>query len=234
MPDLQPRLSKARSSRAHTAPMAVARISKLAGTSLCVSIVIGLSLLAGSTSAADRTAVASNASAKARPECANANAVIEPKKKAIAAAAPGIEQERQRITASEQALAVQRADLAQGALAAMIASTEYQDRSAAVAERKEELDVAGRRARTPEAVTKLNKRISDFNKELAVLNEMQAKINAASAASNAQIAAHNAAIAAHNSANVAFNARLAEHEQKVQELNALIARYRSRCGARHG
>ncbi len=222
MPDLQQRLSNARSLRAYAVQLAVA--------CLCVFVVTGLSLLASSASAAERALLASNAEAKGRPECANANAVIEPKKKAIEAETPGIEQERQRITASEQALAAQRAELEQGALAAMIASTEYQERSAAVAQRKEELDVAGRRARTPDAVTKLNKRIADFNKELAALNELQARINAASAASNAQIAVHNAAIAAHNTANAAFNTRLAEHEQKVKELNALIARHRSRCG----
>ena len=212
--ELQTRLSNAGSLRACAALLAFA----------------SLSMLASSANAADRVLVASNAEAKGRPECANANAVIEPRKKAIAAETPGIEQERQRITASEQALAAQRAELEQGALAAMIASTEYQERSAAVAQRKEALDVAGRRARTPDAVTKLNKKISDFNKELAALNEMQGRINAASAASNAQFAVHNAAIAAHNTANTAFNARLAEHEQKAKELNALIARYRSRCG----
>ena len=207
-----------------------ARATWLAAARRCVFAIASVCVLAGSASAGERALLASNGDTRGRPECANANAVIEPKKKAIAAGAPAIEAERQRITASEQALATQRAELQQGALAAMIASTEYQERSAAVAQRKEELDVAGRRARTPDAVTKLNKKISDFNKELAALNEMQARINAASAASNAQIAAHNAAIAAHNTANMAFNARLAEHEQKVQELNALIARYRSRCG----
>ena len=194
-------------------------------------VVAHVSLLASSAVADGRALAAGSGSAKGRPECATANATIEPKRKAIAAEAPGIEKERKSITDSEQALAAQRAELEQSALAAMIASSEYQERSAAVAQRKEEIDVAGRRARSPEAVTKLNKRIGDFNKDLAALNALQATINAASASSNERIAAHNAAIAAHNTANMAFNTRLAEHEAKVKELNELIARLRSRCGA---
>ncbi len=222
MRELQLRLSSFRSVRAHAARLAIA--------SLSVFVIASPSMLASGASAGDRALVASNGDARGRPECANANATIESRKKAIAAETPGIELERQRVTASEQALAAQRAELEQGALAAMIASTEFQERSAAVAQRKEALDVAGRRARSSEAVMKLNKRISDFNKELAALNALQADINAASAASNERIAAHNAAIAAHNTANIAFNARLAAHEDKVRELNALVARYRSRCG----
>ena len=194
-------------------------------------VVAHVSLLASTAVADGPTLAAGGGTTKTRPACATANATIEPKRKAIAAEAPGIEKERQSITDSEQVLAAQRAELEQSALAAMIASSEYQERSAAVAQRKEEIDIASRRARSPEAVTKLNKRISDFNKDLAALNALQATINAASASSNERIAAHNAAIAAHNTANMAFNTRLAEHEAKVKELNELIARFRSRCGA---